>query len=80
MPTYDYQCDNCGYELELFQSITAKPIKKCPECGKNLTPEAKFCSRCGTATEQQAQEVVCGECGSENMAGATFCNQCGQRL
>ena len=34
MPTYDYRCDNCGHELEAFQSITAKPLRKCPECGK----------------------------------------------
>jgi len=34
MPTYDYKCDKCGHELEIFQSITAKPLKKCPECGK----------------------------------------------
>ncbi len=34
MPTYDYRCDNCGHEFELFQSITANPSKKCPECGK----------------------------------------------
>jgi putative FmdB family regulatory protein len=34
MPTYDYRCDNCGHELETFQSITAKPLRKCPECGK----------------------------------------------
>ena len=35
MPTYDYQCDACQHRFELFQSITADPIKKCPECGKN---------------------------------------------
>ena len=34
MPTYDYVCDGCGHELELFQSITAKPKKKCPKCGE----------------------------------------------
>jgi putative FmdB family regulatory protein len=34
MPTYDYRCDNCGHELEAFQSITAKPLRKCPGCGK----------------------------------------------
>ncbi len=34
MPTYDYKCDNCGHELETFQSITAKPLRKCPDCGK----------------------------------------------
>ena len=35
MPTYDYQCDACDHCFELYQSITADPIKKCPECGKN---------------------------------------------
>ena len=35
MPTYEYRCDACGHELEAFQSITAKPLKKCPACGKN---------------------------------------------
>jgi putative FmdB family regulatory protein len=34
MPTYDYRCDDCGHTLEAFESITAKPMKKCPECGK----------------------------------------------
>jgi putative FmdB family regulatory protein len=35
MPTYDYRCDACEHEFELFQSIKAEPEKKCPECGKN---------------------------------------------
>ncbi len=34
MPTYDYQCNDCGHALEVFQSITAAPKRKCPECGK----------------------------------------------
>ena len=34
MPTYDYVCDACGHEWELFQPITAEPVKKCPECGR----------------------------------------------
>jgi len=34
MPTYDYQCDACDHRFELFQSITAEPEKKCPECGR----------------------------------------------
>jgi putative FmdB family regulatory protein len=34
MPTYEYICGNCGYEFEQFQSITARPLRKCPECGK----------------------------------------------
>jgi len=34
MPTYDYICENCEYQFERFQSITARPIRKCPKCGK----------------------------------------------
>ncbi len=34
MPTYEYACENCGHEFEEFQSITARPLKKCPSCGK----------------------------------------------
>jgi putative FmdB family regulatory protein len=34
MPTYQYVCDNCQYEFELFQSIKSRPVRKCPECGK----------------------------------------------
>ena len=35
MPTYEYECKACGHGFEVFQSITAKPIKKCPACGKS---------------------------------------------
>jgi len=34
MPTYEYICDNCQHEFEQFQSIKARPIRKCPKCGK----------------------------------------------
>ena len=34
MPTYDYRCDACEHEWELFQSIKAEPEKKCPACKK----------------------------------------------
>lgn len=32
MPTYDYKCDKCEHEWELFQSISADAVKSCPEC------------------------------------------------
>ena len=35
MPTYRYACQACGHELEEFQSMTAAPLKRCPECGKS---------------------------------------------
>jgi putative FmdB family regulatory protein len=34
MPTYEYECSSCGHHMDAFQSITARPLKKCPECGE----------------------------------------------
>ena len=34
MPTYEYACTACEYEFEAFHSITADPIRLCPECGE----------------------------------------------
>jgi len=34
MPTYEYECTACGHKFEEWQSITADPITKCPECKK----------------------------------------------
>lgn len=32
MPTYEYECTKCGHEFEEFQSMSAEPLKTCPEC------------------------------------------------
>jgi putative FmdB family regulatory protein len=34
MPTYDYVCDACDHQFELFQSIKEEAKRKCPECGR----------------------------------------------
>ena len=34
MPTYDYRCNACGHEFELFQSMSDAVKKKCPKCSK----------------------------------------------
>lgn len=35
MPFYEYQCRNCGHELEAMQKFSDAPLKKCPHCGKS---------------------------------------------
>lgn len=32
MPTYEYECLDCGDTFEKFQSITARPVRRCPVC------------------------------------------------
>src|SRR5690349_22122502 len=34
MPTYEYVCTACDHRFEDFESMSAKPQVKCPECGK----------------------------------------------
>jgi putative FmdB family regulatory protein len=35
MPFYEYQCKNCGHDLEAMQKISDAPLKRCPHCGKS---------------------------------------------
>ena len=36
MPTYEYVCEKCGHEFEAVRSISARPLRVCPE---------EFCAR-----------------------------------
>ena len=39
MPTYEYACEKCGHQFELFQSMKADPLKVCP---KELCPRKQW--------------------------------------
>jgi putative FmdB family regulatory protein len=34
MPTYEYRCNACGHEFEIYQSMSDGTLRKCPECAK----------------------------------------------
>jgi putative FmdB family regulatory protein len=36
MPTYEYACEKCGCEFEVVQTMSAQPLRICPEdlCGR----------------------------------------------
>ncbi len=36
MPTYEYRCNDCGEHLEVVQSFSDEPLKKCPSCKGKL--------------------------------------------
>ena len=36
MPTYEYACKKCGEHLEVVQSFTDPPKKRCPKCRGQL--------------------------------------------
>lgn len=35
MPIYEYQCRECGEEIEVLQKISDPPLTECPACGKS---------------------------------------------
>jgi len=36
MPIYEYQCDSCGAQRELFVRSTDAPLPRCPDCRKRM--------------------------------------------
>ncbi len=36
MPTYQYQCDDCGNAFEQFQKFSDDPLTVCPDCGGTI--------------------------------------------
>ena len=34
MPIYEYQCGDCGHQLEAIQKFSDDPLQDCPQCGK----------------------------------------------
>ncbi len=35
MPTYQYQCKNCGHQFEELQSFKEPELVQCPACGQD---------------------------------------------
>jgi putative FmdB family regulatory protein len=36
MPTYEYECQQCGHRFEEFQKMSDERLQKCPKCGGKL--------------------------------------------
>ncbi len=36
MPTYQYRCNSCGRDLEVFQKFTDASLTVCPSCAGEL--------------------------------------------
>ncbi len=48
---------------------------RCPQCGQENPPDARFCMRCGTSLTRR-----CPNCGETNTLAAQFCVRCGTSL
>ncbi|KPJ60774.1 MAG: hypothetical protein AMJ46_04705 [Latescibacteria bacterium DG_63] len=36
MPTYEYECKECGHLFEKFQKISEEPLSECPKCSGSV--------------------------------------------
>lgn len=53
----------------------------CPNCGKGLADNARFCRHCGARVEtQKPQKRFCTLCGAPLSQGAKFCKKCGVQM
>ena len=52
--------------------------KKCPNCGKNDSIDAMFCSYCGA--EMNEIKIKCPSCQRLVSKSSKFCNFCGKKL
>jgi putative FmdB family regulatory protein len=50
MPTYEYICERCGHQFEVFQSMKDKPLATCPkeQCPQKRWPKGKVRRMLGT--------------------------------
>ena len=61
-------------------TVSALSGVKCPKCGSELPPNAKFCLGCGTKVEKISEnEMICPHCGKQTPKGK-FCIECGGKL
>lgn len=61
MPIYEYCCEECGKDFEVFVRSTAKQgTPSCPECGSTETRKAlsSFCC-VGASTGSTANAAAC---------------------
>ena len=59
----------------------------CPNCGKKLNSDARFCRWCGKSLSNKeicpkipSEMLSCPNCGKELKPTAIFCNRCGHKI
>lgn len=57
MPTYEYQCTECGKSFEHFQRLSDPPLRKCPECGGRVK---RLISACNLIIKADSDTTRCG--------------------
>ncbi len=85
MPTYEYQCLECGHRFDVFQSMKDEPIKICEKCGKPVRKIFNatgiifkgsgfyvndYKTKSGSPEVPKSQPACAGDCGSCGVTGS----------
>ena len=71
------------HELEAIEGMVT-----CPECGRSIARESRFCPNCGApapviappAEPERSAEGLCPVCGAQLADDAVFCAACGNKI
>lgn len=71
MPTYEYRCEKCGEQFEVFQSFSDRALRRHPDCGgpleKVLHPRGIVFKGSGFyVTDSRAKSSTSTESGDSN--------------
>ena len=71
MPTYEYRCEKCGAQFEVFQSFSDRALRRHPDCGgpleKVLHPRGIVFKGSGFyVTDSRAKSSTSTESGDSN--------------
>jgi len=70
-------------EIELLKNKAGQDSLTCTNCGKTLTPDDAFCSRCGQAVTRPQPKLApdtCPQCNYQIQPDDLFCAKCGATL
>jgi len=76
MPNYDYRCEGCGHNFEVFQSMSSEPVNECPICKgsvKRLIGGGAGVHFKGTGFYQTDYKKQSGGCESGSSGGCAGC-------
>ena len=61
MPVYEYRCDECGEQFEMFlRSAMQKAAPTCPKCGSSKVEKAISLFGVGGSGSGKASAAACG--------------------
>ena len=69
-----------GQFAGIAQNLNLTGARTCPQCGGRISPQARFCEKCGCDTQSQFNLRSCKKCGAKNAPEAKFCIECGETL